>query len=156
VSEGENPWRVNIIDYYGPGCTSPGGSKDWLAILPEENEGETDEKKRFRLRYANLDQIAFGFAVRKGITIIFNHASTAALYKYPEDGIFNNDEDRLKYGFLEEDINGKGDPNKYGFKSQRFLMELENLEGIAVLINIKYGENKNDCVKSEKELYRHI
>jgi hypothetical protein len=35
VSDGENPWRVNIIDYYGPGCTSPGESNDWLAILPE-------------------------------------------------------------------------------------------------------------------------
>jgi hypothetical protein len=37
IGEGENPWTVSIIDYYGPGCTSPGGSKDWLAILPERN-----------------------------------------------------------------------------------------------------------------------
>jgi hypothetical protein len=44
IGEGENPWTVNSIDYYGAGCTSPGGSKDWLAILPDRVKVENENR----------------------------------------------------------------------------------------------------------------
>jgi hypothetical protein len=50
---GENPYYVNIIDYYGPGCKAVGTSKDWLAIIPEKQN--KTEGKQYKLRYMNLD-----------------------------------------------------------------------------------------------------
>jgi hypothetical protein len=78
---GENPFFVTLIDYYGPGCKAAGGSKDWLAIVPEKRT-----KENSYLRYINLDKLAYDFARKpKTITLIFNHASTAELIGYNED-----------------------------------------------------------------------
>ena len=56
-AQGVNPWTVTIIDYYGPGCICPGGSKNQLAIIPEQFEYQNDSNKikHMRLRYVNLD-----------------------------------------------------------------------------------------------------
>ncbi len=80
---GENPYFVTLIDYYGPGCKAAGGSKDWLAILPEKS---IRDRENSYLRYINLDKVAYDFARKpKSITLIFNHASTAELIGYNED-----------------------------------------------------------------------